>query len=76
MNMSYCAIQNTLAALVEDHGDDKGCVLDMLESPDGLSKAEQQAALRMLKLFRDHFGGISDEGFGDWIADFEEELEV
>lgn len=75
INMNYCAIQNTLTALVEDHGDN-GCVLDMLESPDGLSVAEQKAALQMLKLFRDRFEALNEEDFQEWIFAFEEELEV
>lgn len=36
IDMGYCAIQNTLIALTEEHGD-KGSVLDMIQHPGDLS---------------------------------------
>ena len=71
--MGYCAIQNTLIALTEEHGD-KVSVLDMIQHPGDLSLEEKKAALRMMKLFRDYFEGWSPEAFGDEIYEIEESI--
>ena len=71
--MGYCAIQNTLIALTEEHGD-KGSVLGMIQCPEDLSLGEKKAALGMMKLLRDNFEGWSRWDFADAIHEIEESI--